>query len=153
MDFFWHCATFFERKKFKFFFQKNVLRFLSLRYSADFRRSRLVFPVSRMPCWSLVGTERLMQFSQSQAHSFEVFRACFMYTVFDFFTESLKIVHHVLCVSLLTSEVSNVLARYDSKSFFTISSDCLVQLNVLLGFKTDFSERKNFIAFDHNLFI
>ena len=42
-----HCATFSERKnffqKFQVFFQKNVLRFLSLRYSADFRRSRLVF--------------------------------------------------------------------------------------------------------------
>ena len=41
-----HYATFFERKKifknFKFFFQKIVLRFLSLRYGADFRRSRLV---------------------------------------------------------------------------------------------------------------
>ena len=29
-------------KKFKFFFKKSLLRFLSLRYSADFRRSRLV---------------------------------------------------------------------------------------------------------------
>ena len=29
-------------RKFQVFFQKNVLRFLSLRYSADFRRSRLV---------------------------------------------------------------------------------------------------------------
>ena len=42
---FLHCATFSERKnifqKFKFFFQNNVLRFLSFRYSADFRRSRL----------------------------------------------------------------------------------------------------------------
>ena len=39
-----HYATFFERKKSKIssFFQKNVLRFLSLRYSADFRRSHLV---------------------------------------------------------------------------------------------------------------
>ena len=36
-----HCATFSE-KKFKFF-PKNVLRVLSLRYSAVFRRSRLVF--------------------------------------------------------------------------------------------------------------
>ena len=34
-----HCAAFSERK---IFFQKNVLRFLSLRYSADLRRSRLV---------------------------------------------------------------------------------------------------------------
>ena len=43
--FFGTMRHFFERKKFKnykFFFQKNVLRFLSLRYSADFRRSRLV---------------------------------------------------------------------------------------------------------------
>ena len=30
-------------KNFKFFPKKNVLRFLSLRYSADLRRSRLVF--------------------------------------------------------------------------------------------------------------
>ena len=38
-----HYATFFERKKFKTFtFFQNVLRFLSLRYSADFRCSRLV---------------------------------------------------------------------------------------------------------------
>ena len=40
-----HCAAFSERKnfrKFQVFFQKNVLRFLSLRYSADLRRSRLV---------------------------------------------------------------------------------------------------------------
>ena len=29
-------------RKFQVFFQKNVLRFLSLRYSADLRRSRLV---------------------------------------------------------------------------------------------------------------
>ena len=29
-------------RKFQVFFQKKVLRFLSLRYSADFRRSRLV---------------------------------------------------------------------------------------------------------------
>ena len=43
--FFRHCATFSERiffQKFQVFFQKNVLRFLSLRYSADLRRSRLV---------------------------------------------------------------------------------------------------------------
>ena len=43
---FWHYATFSERKKFKnfkFFFKKRLLCFLSLRYSADFRRSRLVF--------------------------------------------------------------------------------------------------------------
>ena len=43
---FWHYATFFERKivfqKFQVFFQKIVLRILSLRYGADFRRSRLV---------------------------------------------------------------------------------------------------------------
>ena len=41
-----HYATFSERKiffrKFQVFFQKNVLRFLRLRYSADLRRSRLV---------------------------------------------------------------------------------------------------------------
>ena len=40
-----HYATFFQRKKFqKFqvFFERIVLRFLSLRYGADFRRSRLV---------------------------------------------------------------------------------------------------------------
>ena len=30
-------------QKFQVFRKKNVLRFLSLRYSADFRRSRLVF--------------------------------------------------------------------------------------------------------------
>ena len=38
--------TFSERKKFRefqVFRKKNVLRFLSFRYSADFRRSRLVF--------------------------------------------------------------------------------------------------------------
>ena len=38
-------ATFFERKNSKvssFFSKKNVLRFLSLRFKADFRRSRLV---------------------------------------------------------------------------------------------------------------
>ena len=41
-----HCATFSERNFFSkissFFPNKNVLRFLSLRYSADLRRSRLV---------------------------------------------------------------------------------------------------------------
>ena len=40
-----HYATFFERnffQKFQFFSKKIVLRFLSLRYGADFRRSRLV---------------------------------------------------------------------------------------------------------------
>ena len=41
-----HYATFFERKqffqKFQFFSKKNLLRFSSLRYGADFRRSRLV---------------------------------------------------------------------------------------------------------------
>ena len=39
------CNIFRKKKiygKIKFFFKKNVLRFLSLRYSADFRRSRLV---------------------------------------------------------------------------------------------------------------
>ena len=44
-----HCATFSERKifleNFKFFSKKNVLRFLSLRYSADLRRSRLVLNI------------------------------------------------------------------------------------------------------------
>ena len=41
---FWHYAAFFERKNTSkiSFFPKKVLRFLSLRYSADFRRSRLV---------------------------------------------------------------------------------------------------------------
>ena len=40
-----HYATFSERKKSNIssFFSKKVLRFLSLRYSADFRRSRLVY--------------------------------------------------------------------------------------------------------------
>ena len=41
-----HYATFSERKniqKIQVFFQKNVLRFLTLRDSADFRRSRLLF--------------------------------------------------------------------------------------------------------------
>ena len=33
-------------KNFKFFSKKSLLRFLSLRYSADFRRSRLVIPSS-----------------------------------------------------------------------------------------------------------
>ena len=45
-----HYATFSERKKSKissFFPKKNVLRFLSLRYSADFRRSRLVVSEQR----------------------------------------------------------------------------------------------------------
>ena len=40
-----YFATFFERiffSKITSFFPKNVLRFLSLRYGADFRRSRLV---------------------------------------------------------------------------------------------------------------
>ena len=41
-----YCATFSGRKfffeNFKFFSKKNVLRFFSLRYSADFRRSRLI---------------------------------------------------------------------------------------------------------------
>ena len=42
--FFWHYATFFDRKNSKIssFFSKKISRFLSLRYSADFRRSRLV---------------------------------------------------------------------------------------------------------------
>ena len=35
-------------RKFQVFFQKNVLRFLSLRYSADFRRSRLVFSTANL---------------------------------------------------------------------------------------------------------
>ena len=41
-----HYATFCEREKnqkFQVFFLKSLLRFLSLRYSADFRRSRLVY--------------------------------------------------------------------------------------------------------------
>ena len=39
-----HYATFLKKKfqKFQFFSKKNLLRFLSLRYGADFRRSRLV---------------------------------------------------------------------------------------------------------------
>ena len=42
---FWHYATFSERKKFqklRFFKKIYILRFLSRRFSADFRRSRLV---------------------------------------------------------------------------------------------------------------
>ena len=42
------CDIFRKRKifeNFKFFSKKNILRFLSLRYSADFRRSRLVFHI------------------------------------------------------------------------------------------------------------
>ena len=39
---FWHYATISERKNIQKFFEKFFLRFLSLRYSADFRRSRLV---------------------------------------------------------------------------------------------------------------
>ena len=46
LDFFSALCDFFERIFFSnissFFFQKIVLRFLSLRYGADFRRSRLV---------------------------------------------------------------------------------------------------------------
>ena len=38
-DFFWKKIFF---QKFQFFSKKSVLRFLSLRYGADFRRSRLV---------------------------------------------------------------------------------------------------------------
>ena len=37
-----HFPNEFFFRKFQVFFQKNVLRFLSLRYSADLRRSRLV---------------------------------------------------------------------------------------------------------------
>ena len=37
-----HFLKEFFFRKFQVFFQKNVLRFLSLRYSADLRRSRLV---------------------------------------------------------------------------------------------------------------
>ena len=32
-------------QKLQVFFPKNVLRFLSLRYGADFRRSRVLFPI------------------------------------------------------------------------------------------------------------
>ena len=39
----------FRKKKFQVFFQKNVLRFLSLRHSADFRRSGLVFSSDHRP--------------------------------------------------------------------------------------------------------
>ena len=44
-----HYVTFSERKKLKisnFFYTKSLLRFLSLRYSADLRRSRLVYIAS-----------------------------------------------------------------------------------------------------------
>ena len=37
---------FLKEKKFHVFFQENVLRFLSVRYSADFRRYRFVQPFS-----------------------------------------------------------------------------------------------------------
>ena len=43
--FFWFFEKKFDKiskKNFKFFFKKSLLRFLSLRYGADFRRSRLV---------------------------------------------------------------------------------------------------------------
>ena len=43
----------FRKKKFSkipSFFKKNVLRFLSLRYSADFRRSRLVIDCDKNHC-------------------------------------------------------------------------------------------------------
>ena len=45
-DFFWK-KNFFQ--KFQFFFKKSVLRFLSLRYDADFRRSRLVLNWMKYP--------------------------------------------------------------------------------------------------------
>ena len=51
-DIFRKKIFFFEN--FKFFSKKNVLRFLSLRYSADFRRSRLVYIV----CLDYVGRSR-----------------------------------------------------------------------------------------------
>ena len=38
-----HFPKDFFFQKFQVFFHKNVLRFLSLRYSADLRRSRLVY--------------------------------------------------------------------------------------------------------------
>ena len=41
-DFFWKKKFF---QKFQFFSKKSVLRFLSLRYGADFRRSRLVLQI------------------------------------------------------------------------------------------------------------
>ena len=37
-------------RKFQVFFQKNVLRFLSRRYSADLRRSRLVIQLVKVLC-------------------------------------------------------------------------------------------------------
>ena len=51
-----HYATVSERKKFKnfsknskkFFLKKSLLRFLSLRYSAGFRRSRLVYSYAEL---------------------------------------------------------------------------------------------------------
>ena len=46
-------------RKFQVFRKKNVLRFLSLRYSADFRRSRLVlyyYPAAIRPTTSLTLT-------------------------------------------------------------------------------------------------
>ena len=58
-DFFWK-KNFFQ--KFQFFSKKSVLRFLSLRYGADFRRSRLVF-------WNFSG-RRLWPFPTYYTSSF-----------------------------------------------------------------------------------
>ena len=43
-----HFPKEFFFRKFQVFFQKNVLRFLNLRFSADFRRSRLVFTFNQL---------------------------------------------------------------------------------------------------------
>ena len=62
-----HYATFSERKKiknFKFFFKKSLLRFLSFRYSADFRRYRLVGIKSERFC-VLLRRRRRKKFEES----------------------------------------------------------------------------------------
>ena len=53
-------------KNFKFFFKKNVLRFLSLRYSADFRRSRLVFLFVRQTTDLIVYVPLFTDFTRSR---------------------------------------------------------------------------------------
>ena len=57
-----HYATFSEKnfKNFKFFFLKSLLRFLSLRYSADFRRSRLVLPsvLKHVPIYTILACSK-----------------------------------------------------------------------------------------------
>ena len=49
-------CDFFEKEKEKIssFFRKNVLRFLSLRYSADFRHSRLIYIFSKIDVFNNV---------------------------------------------------------------------------------------------------